>query len=57
MQERLHTFESVEGIDKTLIYVKKLLAKIDRLPRAEKAALTKTKKTLKATLETTKLAN
>jgi tetratricopeptide (TPR) repeat protein len=56
MQERLHTFESVEGIDKTLIYVKKLLAKIDRLPRAEKAALTKTKKTLKATLETTKLA-
>ncbi|MEK6752599.1 MAG: tetratricopeptide repeat protein [Chloroflexota bacterium] len=55
MQERLHIFEGAEGIDKTLIYVKRLLAKIDRLPPAEKAALSKTRKTLKATLETTSL--
>ena len=56
MQERLHTFESKEGIDKTLMYVKKLLSKIEHLSLLEKAALAKTKKTLKATLETTKLA-
>ncbi|MFN8383646.1 MAG: tetratricopeptide repeat protein [Anaerolineales bacterium] len=56
MQERLHTFESREGIDKTLMYVKKLLTKIDRLPSTQKTALSKTRKTLNATLETTKLA-
>lgn len=56
MQERLHTLESKEGIEKTLVYVRKLLARIDRLPPVEKTALAKTRKTLKATLETTKLA-
>lgn len=56
MQERLHVFESQEGIDKTIVYVKKLLTKIDRLSTVEKSALAKTRKTLKATLETAKLA-
>ncbi len=56
MQERLHEFERKEGIKKTLTYVKKLLAKIDRLPAKEKTAFAKARRTLKATLETTRLA-
>ncbi|MBK8822064.1 MAG: tetratricopeptide repeat protein [Anaerolineales bacterium] len=56
MQERLHAFEREEGIEKTLTYVKRLLAKIEQLPPVEKVALSKMRKTLKATLETTKLA-
>lgn len=54
MQERLHAFEREEGIDKTLSYVKRLLSKIDRLSPVEKAALSKARKILKATLETAK---
>jgi tetratricopeptide (TPR) repeat protein len=56
MQERLHAFEREEGIEKTLTYVRKLLTKIDQLPPAEKSALSKMRKTLNATLETTRLA-
>jgi tetratricopeptide (TPR) repeat protein len=55
MQERLHAFEHEAGIEKTLDYAKKMLIKIDRLPPVEKAALSKMRKILKATLETTKL--
>ncbi|MDD2921673.1 MAG: tetratricopeptide repeat protein, partial [Anaerolineales bacterium] len=56
MQERLHGFERKEGIKKTLLYVKRIIAKIDRLPAKEKRAFVKARRTLKATLETTKLA-
>jgi tetratricopeptide (TPR) repeat protein len=56
MQERLHEFEHQAGIEKTRDYVEKLLMKIDQLPSAEKKALAKMRKTLKVTLETTRLA-
>jgi len=56
MQERLHTFEQEAGIEKTLYYVEQLLQKIDALPKSEKAAFSKMRNTLKATLETTKFA-
>lgn len=56
MQERLHQFERKEGIKKTIMYVKKMLTKIERLPSKEKNAFAKARRVLRATLETTEFA-